>query len=139
MGPYFLNDWAIGPDLKRPWDWNGSQEAWDSLTPPEQARAVIAHDFRVPLPEVALYDILLASYTNQSYSGDAFLVLRRRLTGALFLVEASHCSCFGLEGQWHPEPTDVDALERHLAYHYRVPEYQTALELLLVALKAEGD
>lgn len=46
-------------------------------------------------------DVLFASYGHGSYCGDA-LVLFRRGDG-LFVNEASHCSCNGLEGQWDPK------------------------------------
>ena len=57
--------------------------------------------------------ILLASYGSTSDEGSdccAFVLFRR--DGKLWEVNGSHCSCYGLEGQWDPEETTVDAL-RH--------------------------
>jgi len=61
-------------------------------------------------PEFKDAEILLASYGTPSYEGYAFVLFRR--DGKLYEVNGSHCSCYGLEGQWDPEETTVDAL-RH--------------------------
>ena len=53
-------------------------------------------------------EVLLASYRTGSYDGEAFVLFSRG--GKLFEVNASHCSCYGLEGQWEPEETSVAAL-----------------------------
>ncbi len=53
-------------------------------------------------------ELLLAYYTDENYSGDAFVLFRRG--GELFEVNGGHCSCNGLEGQWTPELTSAEAL-----------------------------
>jgi len=53
-------------------------------------------------------EILFASYTYECYEGDAFVLFRK--DGKLFEVNAGHCSCYGLEGQWDPEETTKEAL-----------------------------
>ena len=57
-------------------------------------------------------NILFASYGLDNYSGDAFVLFER--DGQLFEVNGSHCSCYGLEGQWSPEDTTLEALEFRL-------------------------
>ena len=57
-------------------------------------------------------DVLLASYTNEWYNGDAFVLFKKN--GKLYEVNASHCSCHGLEGQWDPEETCIDSLKKRL-------------------------
>lgn len=53
-------------------------------------------------------DILFAAYDSRNYEGDATVLFRR---GAdLFMVTASHCSCYGLEGQWVPSPVMIAEL-----------------------------
>lgn len=67
----------------------------------------------VPLaekPEFKGVEILLASYGTPNYEGYAFVLFQR--DGKLWEVNGSHCSCYGLEGQWEPEETTLDAL-RH--------------------------
>ena len=53
-------------------------------------------------------ELLFASYGGGSYEGDAFVLFRK--DGVLYEVNGSHCSCYGLEGQWKPEETSVAAL-----------------------------
>lgn len=53
-------------------------------------------------------EILFASYGGGSYEGDAFVLYRK--DGKLYEVSGSHCSCYGLEGQWGPEETYIAAL-----------------------------
>jgi len=53
-------------------------------------------------------EVLLASYSYEDYSGDAFVLFRKG--DKLYEVNGGHCSCHGLEGQWEPEETTVKAL-----------------------------
>lgn len=61
-------------------------------------------------------EVLIAEYDlSRAYEGSARVLYRRG--DRFYLVEGSHCSCFGLEGQW--EPTEyataaliADCLER---------------------------
>jgi hypothetical protein len=52
--------------------------------------------------------ILLANYDTPDYSGYAFILFEHN--GELYEVNASHCSCYGLEGQWEPEKVSVSEL-----------------------------
>lgn len=53
-------------------------------------------------------EVLLASYTYEDYEGDAFVLFRKG--DKLYEVSGGHCSCYGLEGQWEPEETNVESL-----------------------------
>lgn len=57
-------------------------------------------------------NILFASYSSQNYSGDAFVLYEKG--GKLYEVHGSHCSCYGLEGQWEPEDVMLEELENRL-------------------------
>ena len=57
-------------------------------------------------------EILLAYYLYECYGGYAFVLFRK--DGELYEVNGSHCSCYGLEGQWEPEETTVEALRHRL-------------------------
>lgn len=57
-------------------------------------------------------NILFASYGYANYSGDAFILFEKE--GGLFEVNGSHCSCYGLEGQWEPTPVSIEELEHRL-------------------------
>ena len=48
-------------------------------------------------------EILFAQYGYESYEGNACVLFQRN--GVLYRVDAGHCSCYGLEGQWTPEET----------------------------------
>jgi hypothetical protein len=56
--------------------------------------------------------ILLASYSFEWYDGTAFVLFERG--GELFEVNGSHCSCYGLEGQWQPDETTIESLTYRL-------------------------
>lgn len=67
----------------------------------------IAQNFNI---EESFFDdvnVWIASYENFDYYGNAF-VLYKDNNGNFFEVNASHCSCFGLEGQWKPEETTLE-------------------------------
>lgn len=53
-------------------------------------------------------EIIFAAYGTGSYNGEALVVYRR--DKKLYEVNGSHCSCYGLEGQWKPEETSKVAL-----------------------------
>jgi hypothetical protein len=53
-------------------------------------------------------EILYARYDTPSYEGYAHVIFRKE--GKIYEVNGSHCSCYGLEGQWEPEETSVIAL-----------------------------
>lgn len=49
------------------------------------------------------------------YSGSAVVIFRR--DDKLFEVHGSHCSCMGLEEQWEPEETTIEALRMRSPYN----------------------
>ena len=57
-------------------------------------------------------EILFASYVYEHYSGDAFLIVEK--DNKLYEVNASHCSCYGLEDQFGLEETSIEQLEFYL-------------------------
>lgn len=71
----------------------------------------VLYDFNVdellPGKECA---ILYAEYTYEDYNGDAYVLFMDE-QGNLYEVYGSHCSCYGLEGQWEPEPTTIEFLK----------------------------
>lgn len=80
-------------------------------------------------------EILYAGYEYQDYSGSAFVLYER--DGKLYEVNGSHCSCYGLEGQWRPEETSWAALAMREPSNYGAPsvvidEAKRRLEAALV-------
>lgn len=58
-------------------------------------------------------EILLASYADDGcYGGDAYVLFRK--DNKLYEVNACHCSCFGIEGQWEPEETSIESIKHRL-------------------------
>lgn len=57
-------------------------------------------------------NILFASYGQDNYSGDAWVLFEEN--GKLYEVNGSHCSCYGLEGQWEAEEVVLAELENRL-------------------------
>lgn len=116
----YLNDWASGGFIDMVADFSGifmtrdeylaekspyaNEQYW--LEKKEALREALATDYFQGL------EVLLASYSNANYEGDAFVLFRK--DGALFEVNGGHCSCHGLEGQWSPEETTVEALRQRL-------------------------
>lgn len=56
--------------------------------------------------------VLFASYGQDNYSGDAWVLFEQN--NKLYEVNGSHCSCYGLEGQWEPEEVNLLELENRL-------------------------
>ena len=68
---------------------------WDCVNPKEE----LEEDFEIKLEDDI--NILVAYYSYENYSGEAIVIFEQK--GKLYEVEGSHCSCYGLEGQWSPE------------------------------------
>lgn len=47
-------------------------------------------------------NLIVAAYDTPSYEGYALVIYYEN--NKYWLVEGSHCSCYGLEDQWSPEP-----------------------------------
>lgn len=66
-------------------------------------------NFDIKPEDLAGVEILYAEYIPGDYCGDAFVLFRK--DDKLYEVNGSHCSCYGLEGQWEPTFTTVKALQ----------------------------
>ena len=64
--------------------------------------------FEITSEQLEGVEILYACYDGGGYEGEAHVIFRKE--GKLYEVNASHCSCYGLDGQWEPEETTVAAL-----------------------------
>jgi len=68
----------------------------------------VNREFANTFPQEPYAEMLFAVYNQGGYDGDAFVLFRQN--GILYEVNASHCSCYGLEGQWRPEETTAKSL-----------------------------
>ncbi len=57
-------------------------------------------------------EVLFAYYSYEDYSGDSLVVYSK--DGKFFEVNGGHCSCYGLEGQWSPEETTLEAIYQRM-------------------------
>jgi hypothetical protein len=55
--------------------------------------------------------VLYACYDQYDYEGSCYVIFKR--DKKLYDVHGSHCSCYGLEGQWEPEETSVEAIYQY--------------------------
>lgn len=76
-------------------------------------------------------EILYASYEHGTYYGWAYVLFQRGKK--LFEVSGSHCSCYGLEGQWKPEETSWAAIAMRQPDQYGAPR-----EVITEAKKRAG-
>lgn len=68
----------------------------------------ICDQFAIPLAELDGAEIIYAVHDAEIDGGSAFVLFER--DGRLYEVNGSHCSCYGLEHQWEPEETSMEAL-----------------------------
>ena len=68
--------------------------------------------FRVNEEDRKGVNIVFAYYSYEDYTGRAFVLFTKE--DKLYEVHGSHCSCYGLEGQWEPEETSVELLTHRL-------------------------
>lgn len=80
-------------------------------------------------------EVLLAWYGYGDYDGASFVLYRK--DGKLWEVNGGHCSCYGLEGQWDPEETTVEALRKRPWSEYSTGEADArdALQSILGSLE----
>lgn len=72
----------------------------------KEIKEKIVADFEIAEETLRDTAILIAYMSEGSYGcdSDAFIVFRK--DGVLYEVQGSHCSCFGFEGQWEPDPLE---------------------------------
>jgi hypothetical protein len=95
--------------------------------------ADVEREFVVCSPEDGKV-VLHASYDYEDYSGSATVLWFQ--DGRFYLVEGSHCSCYGLEGQFLPEETPLEAV-LHLACAGKFHRGEPDLSKVLRALQAD--
>lgn len=59
-------------------------------------------------------NILFAWYEYEDYSGYAEVIFEQ--DGVLYEVSGSHCSCYGLEGQWEPQTVELKEIQHRLTH-----------------------
>jgi hypothetical protein len=96
----------------------------------------LARQFNIDLKELDGATIIFALYEQPSYEGYALVLFER--DGKLYEVNGSHCSCYGLEGQWSPEETSVEELMHRIErgnLGYYTNEYSKTVKQALESYK----
>lgn len=70
--------------------------------------ARVASDWQMDVAALAGCVIVFHEYTYGYFSGNAFTLFTKN--GKLYESNGSHCSCYGLDGQWSEEETTVEAI-----------------------------
>lgn len=84
----------------------------------------------IPPPD----ELLFYAYEHENYEGYALVIFRN---GPLYYyVYGSHCSCYGLEGQFQPE--QFNTKEVFLAFLKQLNDYHFEKEIAAVIAKLEG-
>lgn len=96
-------------------------DSWDNVEG-------MLNDFSVDKEVLEGYNVIVAAYDTGDYSGDAFVLLEK--DGKYYEVNGSHCSCYGLEGQWELEESAELALKRRYDVKYRSGGFGIACEAL---------
>lgn len=86
----------------------------------------VINSYSAPADSLDNVEMLLAWYGYGDYCGSSFVLFIK--DGKLYEVNGSHCSCYGLEGQWSPEETSWDALKTRHFYGDGCDGYNTAKE-----------
>jgi hypothetical protein len=83
----------------------------------------VIYEFGIDPKELDEARIHIAWYGQGDYDGSAFVLYTK--DGQLYECHGSHCSCYGLEGQWSPEETTVEALNHRLTQGHWFSDYYT--------------
>lgn len=114
--PVYLHNWKSKPDVISSFESlslsNEEYMATISPWPNEPLWLAKKEKMFEVLKSYETINILFASYGTDNYSGEAFVLFEKE--GKLYEVNASHCSCFGLEHQWSPEETNIVSLLHRL-------------------------
>jgi hypothetical protein len=91
----------------------------------------VAGWFQIDVQLLEGAEILFADYSGGGYDGVAFVLLRRGTQ--LYEVNGSHCSCYGLEGQYSEEETSLEAIQHRFTEGFafrdlNMNELKTVLE-----------
>jgi hypothetical protein len=91
-------------------------------------REDVEKEFKMALPPAVT--VLFAAYEYEDYSGDAFVVVQDGV-GKLWAGAGSHCSCYGLEGQWEPQDITAEQAVVEIENGYQLAKYEKDIRAAL--------
>lgn len=84
----------------------------------------VKKEYELTDAELEGVEILYAVYQTGCYDGESLVLFKKE--GKIYIVNASHCSCNGLEGCWDPVETnekalkmEIDAKSRHCHQEFK--------------------
>lgn len=89
---------------------------FEGMTTQQEVQDKIIEEFASDRETVDQYEYLIVYTDYGSYEGTGWLLMRNKETGELFDNNSGHCSCYGNEGQFEPEPTNLPYL-KSLEFH----------------------
>jgi hypothetical protein len=95
----------------------------------------LINDFSIGEADLDGVEILLAAYEYEDYDGHAVVIFKK--DNQLWSVYGSHCSCYGLEGQWDPEEASISQLEHILKEGWQFDWVADEVKALIERLDAE--
>lgn len=114
--PVFVNDWEHKIDVIGDFEdiYMTEKEYRETVSPYPNTKMWLEKKAKMKsaIENYKSINILFASYGNANYSGDAWVLYEQN--GKLYEVNGSHCSCYGLEGQWQGEEVLLKELEHRL-------------------------
>ena len=90
----------------------------------------LCNEFRIS-NEVQDNQIVFAGYFTESYEGSAVVLFFNNF--GINIVEGSHCSCNGLEGQWKPQLMNWGALDMKMFNYVKDPLASSTLNAIIDA------
>ena len=114
--PVYLNDWkdkfSLIADFNCIYITKAEYEAEQGPYPDEENWLKLKEEMKKALLEWSDINILFANYSCENCEGKAWVLLEKE--GKLFEVNAEHCSCYGVEGQWEPKQVSLEELKHRL-------------------------
>ena len=81
------------------------------MTSQREIKKEIIDEFKANILDVDKYTYIIAYVDYGSYEGTGWILMQEKTTGKLFENHSGHCSCYGNEGQFEPEATDLKYLQ----------------------------
>ena len=88
----------------------------------------LLRNFQIGKDEVKGYKVIVAYYSYEDYSGSAFVLLKKGRK--YYEVHGSHCSCYGLEGQWSLEESAPLALKYRIEQGHHYGAFQACIDTM---------
>ena len=103
----------------------------DDFSAPREKESleIMARAFEVDINTFEKLKFVVAQYCYENWEGSSFVLFYK--DEDLFENYGSHCSCYGLEGQWAPQETSIEAIKLRLDSDYRfTPKIKAILKAL---------